>query len=65
MLRLKLEDSTGLSAVQIYEKDWNPDCYDMKGKYVKIGGTIKCGGLAYRPEIKVIANAIVLVSDFN
>lgn len=51
--------------MQIYEKDWGEDGIYLKGKYVKVGGTIKCGGLAYRPEIKIIVNAVVEIRDFN
>lgn len=36
-----------------------------KDQYIKLGVTIKCGGLPYRPEIKIVSHSVKTVHNFG
>ena len=64
MLSLRVQDSTGRFVVKVYEREEVSSVCQL-GAYVKLAANVKCGGPAYRPEIRLMGTAMRLLEDFN
>lgn len=65
MINVRVKDSTGIVSLSFYFDDYYWQILSQKDRYVKICANLKCGGLVYRPEIKVIANSVTILDDFD
>ena len=64
VINLRLEDSTGTCRVMLYYRTKYEELC-QEGGYVKLGLTAKCGGLVYRPELKLTGDSMTPLQDFN
>ena len=65
VINIMIEDSTGRCLISFYHsQDIEEICHHSKS-YVKISLNVKCGGLVYKPEIKMMGISIVQLTHFN
>jgi hypothetical protein len=65
VIDLRVQDSTGRCLISFYHsQEIEEICQNLKG-YVKTSINVKCGGLVYKPEIKMMGISIVELTDFN
>lgn len=65
MVNVRLQDSTGKCSISFYYKEGILDICVNKDKYVKAAIQLKCGGLVYKPEIKIVGLSLVQLDDYN
>ena len=64
VLNVRIQDSTGTCKVMVYYREhFEKLC--RKGDYLKVSVTAKCGGLVYRPEIKLVCHSMVALDNFD
>lgn len=65
MISVRIQDSTGSFVVKMIDREHTARICENRGVYVKIAASIKCGGLVYRPEVKLMGSSMSLVVNFN
>jgi hypothetical protein len=59
VINLRVEDSTGRCLIAFYHsQEIDKICQNSMG-YVKMSINVRCGGLVYKPEIKMVGISIV------
>jgi hypothetical protein len=65
LLNVRVEDSTGRCSICFYySEEIEAVCKEARD-YVKLGINIKCAGMVFKPEIKLMGISMCEVSDFN
>jgi hypothetical protein len=64
LLSLRLEDGTAACTVLLYHRE-DLESLCASEQYVKMGLSAKCGGLPYRPELKLVGSSLAPLPDPN